>query len=145
MRRATRCPSRERTCAEKLLATLPLVDDGQPQGKRRSAAELAAQRNVAAQQACDAPANGEAESGAVWCAGPELRELLEQLLMLLWRNTRSGIGDAQGDPFAGVCGRARGFRLRRDGDLPLRHVLHAIGNEVVQDLAHAPGIGLDQQ
>src|SRR6516165_326531 len=77
----------------------------QPNRKRRSAARLALDRNIAPHQLTEPFADREPEAGAPIFARSGrggLRKFLEQLTHLLRRHANAGIGDGDGDPIAAV-------------------------------------------
>src|SRR6516165_6441910 len=88
----------------------------QPDRKRRAAAGLALDHDVAAHHLTEAPADGEPKPGAAVFArrrGVGLRELLKQLGYLLRRHSNSRVGDRDGNPIAAIF--LSLARIDRDG------------------------------
>jgi len=86
---------------------------------------------MAAEQAREPPAQGQAEAGALHLrlqGVPHLRELLEDALVVLGRDADAGVGDREHHR------RAPGVELGADADLAALGELERVGDQVAQDL-----------
>src|ERR687894_1574785 len=91
------------------MLTVAELLSGQAEGEGRAAAELARERDLAADQRAQGPADVEAQAGALQRAGggsPDLLEGREDPLLIAGLDAAAGVDDVEAGHRAGGVGRA---------------------------------------
>jgi hypothetical protein len=115
----------------------------QPDREGRATAGLALDRDVPAHHLTEAPADGEAKTGAAvfaCCGGGSLGKFLEQLAHLLRRHANTGVRNRECDPVTAVflC------LVSGDGDSAFLGELVGVARQVEQGLPEAGLVGVDR-
>lgn len=114
-----------------------------PEGERGPVPELAFDGEVASQESGDTAADGKADAGAMLGFRIEAREFVEDVLVLVLRNSGAGVDDSYRDPRARPES-AGPLQSSVDRNTSGRRVFQSVGEQIGQHLPcpHLIGHGL---